>query len=284
MKKTTVKTRRREEKNGSRGHRPCWNSFFAFLRFFVPSWFILFDPSIALAQGARKPAPLSEAQRYEACMTMTRRDPATAFDQALTWQDQNGGSPARHCAAVALIGLKQYKPAAERLEKLAQEMKNPEDEAVRVGILAQAGQAWLLAGDTSRAHAVQSAALKLAPQDPELWIDRGQTLATAKNYRDAALDFDQAIKIDAGRADAFLFRASARRFLEDLAGARRDIDAALRLKPTDPDALVERGSIRRLSNDDAGAREDWMTVIKTHPDSPAAATANANLEKMDVKQ
>ncbi len=217
-------------------------------------------------------------------MTLTRRDPATAFDLALNWQDQNGGAAARHCAAVALVNLKQYKPGAERLEKLAQDLKNPEDEQLRVGVLAQAGQAWLLAGDTDRAHAVQSAALKLSPHDPELWTDRGQTLATARNYKEAVADFDQAIKIDAERADAFLFRAGARRFLEDLPGARQDIDRALRLKPTDPDALVERGTIRRLTNDDAGARQDWLTVIKAHPDSPAAATANANLEKMDVKQ
>ncbi len=250
----------------------------------VPLWFFVLMAPDALAQATKKPPSQSESQRYEACMTQTRRDPATAFDQALTWQDQNGGAAARHCAAVALIGLKQYKPAAERLEQLAQELKNPEDEPVRVGVLAQAGQSWLLAGDTGRAHAVQSAALKLSPQDPELWIDRGQTLATAKNYKEAVLDFDQAIKLDAERADAFLFRASARRFLEDLPGARQDIDRALRLKPTDPDALVERGTIRRLTNDDAGAREDWMTVIKAHPDSLAASTANANLEKMDVKQ
>ncbi|MGQ0676229.1 MAG: tetratricopeptide repeat protein [Rhodospirillales bacterium] len=233
---------------------------------------------------ASKARPQSEAQRYEACMAAARRDPAAAFDQALSWQDQGGGGAARHCAAVALVNMKQYKPGAERLEKLAQDLKNPEDEALRVGVLAQAGQAWLLAGDTGRAYAVQSAALKLSPQDPELWIDRGQTLATAKNYKDAAADFDQAIKLDAGRSDAFLFRASARRFLEDLPGARQDIDAALKLRPTDPDALVERGIIRRLANDDAGAREDWMAVIKTHPDSPAAAAAHENLEKLDVKQ
>ena len=128
-------------------------------------------------------------------MTQTQRDAQGAFDYALAWQDQGGGKPARHCAAVALVALKQFKAGAERLEALAQEMKNPEDETLRVGVLAQAGQAWLLAGDTARAYAVQSAALKFAPHDPELWIDRGQTLATAKNYKDAAADFDQAIKL-----------------------------------------------------------------------------------------
>ena len=80
-----------------------------------------------------------------------------------------------------------------------------------------------------------------------------------------------------------LFR-SARRFLENFAGARQDVDRALKLRPTDPDALVERGIIKRLTSDDAGAREDWLAVIKAHPDSPAALAAQSNLEKMDVKQ
>ncbi len=251
----------------------------ALLGVLVPWWLA----SDVLAQ-ASKSKPPSDEQRYEACMTMARRDANTAFDQALTWQDQGGGAPARHCAAVALVALKQYKQGAERLEQLAQELKNPEQELLRVGLLAQAGQAWLLLGDTARANAVQSAALKLVPQDPELWIDRGQTLATAKNYKEAVADFDQAIKLDPERADAFLFRASARRFLENFAGARQDVDRALKLRPTDPDALVERGIIKRLTGDDAGAREDWLAVIKAHPDSPAALAAQSNLEKMDVKQ
>jgi len=240
----------------------------------------------ALAQGrppARKAEP-TEADRYEACMALTRRDTMAAFEQSLTWQDQGGGAPAKHCTAAALVAMKQYKEGATRLEALAQEIKQAEFEQVRIGALAQAGQAWLLAGDTNRAYAALSAALKLAPQDPEIWIDRGQALATAKNYKEAIQDFDQALKIDGERADALMFRASAWRYMEDLGKARADIDKALKIAPTDPDALVERGTIRRLTEDVGGAREDWMQVIRRHPDSSAAATAQANLEKLDVKQ
>jgi len=238
----------------------------------------------AAAQPRRPQAPPDESQRYDACMTMTRRDAMAAFEQALNWQDAGGGAPAKHCAAAALVAMKQYKEGAARLEQLAQEIKQPEQEPVRVGLLAQAGQAWLLAGDTGRAYAAQSAALKLAPQDPEIWTDRGQTLATAKNYKDAIADFDQALKIDAERPDAYLFRASALRYMDELARARADIDKALKLSPTDPDALVERGNIKRLTEDVAGAREDWMRVIRTAPDSSAAQAAQNNLEKLDVKQ
>jgi len=240
-------------------------------------------PDIALAQ-AKRALPPTDAERYEACMTLTRREAMAAFEQALNWQDQGGGAAAKHCAAAALVAMKQYKEGAARLEALAQEIKQPELEPVRIGALAQAGQAWLLAGDPSRANAALSAALKLAPQDPELWIDRGQALAATGNYKAAIKDFDQAIALDAEHADAFLFRASAWRYLEDLGRARQDIDRALKLKPTDPDALVERGIIKRLANDVVGAREDWLQVIRRVPDSAAANTAQANLEKLDVKQ
>lgn len=253
-----------------------------FFRFFVSSWMFLL-PDFAMAQTGRAKPP-DDAQRYDACMTMTRRDAMAAFEQALNWQDQGGGAPAKHCAAAALVSMKQFKEGATRLEVLAQEIKQPEMEPVRIGVLAQAGQAWLLAGDTGRAYAAQSAALQLAPQDPEIWTDRGQTLATAKNYKEAIEDFDKAIAIDPERADAYMFRASARRYMEDFARARQDIDKALKLAPTDPDALVERGTIKRLTNDDAGAREDWMQVIRRFPDSAASAAAQANLEKLDVKQ
>ena len=240
----------------------------------------------ALAQGRppRAKAEPTEAERYEACMTMTRRESMTAFEQALNWQDQGGGAPAKHCAAAALVAMKQFKEGATRLEALAQEIKQPDLEPVRIGALAQAGQAWLLAGDANRAYAALSAALKLAPQDPELWIDRGQALATAKNYQEAIQDFDEALKIDGTRADALMFRASAWRYMEDLGRARVDIDKALKIAPTDPDALVERGNIRRLTEDVAGARADWMEVIRRYPDSSAAAAAQANIEKLDVKQ
>lgn len=244
---------------------------------------VLTLPVAATAQ-LKKPLEPTESERYDACMALTRRDSMLAFEQALNWQDTGGGLPAKHCAAAALIAMKQYKEGATRMEQLAQEIKQPEWEAVRVGALAQAGQAWLLAGDTNRAYAAQSAAIQLAPQDPEIWIDRGQTLATAKNYKEAIQDFDKALSLDPERADALMFRASAWRYLDDLKKARADIDKALKVSPTDPDAMVERGNIKRLTDDVAGAREDWMQVLRRFPDTPAAIAAQGNLEKLDVKQ
>src|SRR5919108_545494 len=58
-------------------------------------------------------------REYEDCMTLARRVPADGYESALAWEGQGGGDPARHCAAVALIGMGKFTEAAERLESLA---------------------------------------------------------------------------------------------------------------------------------------------------------------------
>src|SRR5262249_25716774 len=70
-------------------------------------------PLVARAQHL----PMVEADHYERCMAEARQNPSAAWDEALAWHDTGGGHPAEHCAAVALIGLKQYAEAARRLEK-----------------------------------------------------------------------------------------------------------------------------------------------------------------------
>src|SRR2546426_12804268 len=80
------------------------------------------------------------------------------------WHDRGGAHPADHCYAVALIGLKQYKEGASRLEKLAQAMVRAPP-ALRADVLGQASQGWLLAGDPARAYAADGAALGLHPDD-----------------------------------------------------------------------------------------------------------------------
>jgi len=98
-------------------------------------------------------------------MTLAKTDPGAARDLAERWQTRGGAHPADHCYAVALVGLKQYKEGAARLETLAQAMGHAPD-SLRAEVLDQAAQAWLLADDPARAYAADSAALNLLPGDP----------------------------------------------------------------------------------------------------------------------
>ena len=172
--------------------------------------------------------------------------------------------------------------AARRLERLAADLRSG-NAALSLDVLVQAGQAWVLAGEATRAYAVQSAALDIDPDNVELLLDRGITLATAKNYWEAVDDFNRALELAPERPDLLTLRASAYRYLDALDLARDDIARALTHAPNDPDALLERGMLRRLAGDSAGARDDWLRVIGLAEGTPSAEAARANLAKLDVK-
>ncbi len=237
---------------------------------------------IATAARAQLDTGESQQREYQDCMILARAAPADGFDSALAWESFGGGDGARHCAAVALIGLGQYREAAQRLERLAVKLRAG-DAALSLDVLAQAGQAWILAGDSARAHAVQSAALDIDPDNVELLLDRSITLATAKNYWEAVDDLNRALELAPARPDLLILRASAYRTLDAFELAREDIALALTRAPNNPDALLERGMLRRLTGDDAGARDDWLRVIALTEGTPSAEVARANLAKLDVK-
>ena len=254
------------------------------------SFALAFGLALAAA-AARAQIDTSERTReqqelaYQDCMILARAAPADGCDSALAWASRGGGDGARHCAAVALIGLGQYREAAQRLERLAADLRAADlragDAALSFDVLVQAGQAWILAGDTARAHAVQSAALDIDPDNVELLLDRAITQATAENYWEAVDDLNRALDLAPGRPDLLILRASAYRTLDVLELARDDIALALTRAPNNPDALLERGMMRRLAGDDAGARDDWLRVIGLAEGTPSAETARANLEQLD---
>lgn len=232
------------------------------------------------------PAPdnqetINNAVQYKHCITLARQKPDEGWEEALAWTSLGGGEPARHCAAVALIGLRQFEEGASRLEDLARTSHS--DPKLRAGMLAQAGQAWLLAKNPERAYAAQTAALKLVPDAPDLLVDRAESLAEAKNYKDALADLNRALKVAPGRVDALTFRASAKRFLDDNKGAEADIEQALKADPLYQDAWLERGILKRLAGDADGARQSWAKVLEIAPTSSAADIARRNIELLDVK-
>lgn len=224
----------------------------------------------------------SQAQEYEHCMTLADEAPEDALESALAWQTRNGGAAARHCAAVALVALDRHREAAAGLEALAEDIGDV-DTRLTVELLGQAGQAWLLAGETDLAVARQSTALELAPQNVELLIDRSIAFAEKDDYWEAIDDLNRAAEVSPGRAEVLILRASAYRKVDGLELAHEDIRRALILEPDNPEALLERGNLRLLDGDDASAREDWYRVVELAPDSPAAAAARTNLDELDSK-
>jgi tetratricopeptide (TPR) repeat protein len=235
--------------------------------------------AFAAEMAAQSLAPrdaAAEAAAYERCMKLARQNPGEARNLAQSWHERGGAHPADHCAAVALIGLKQYKEAAIRLEALAQAITAPA--GLRAEVLDQAGQAWGLAGDPVRAYAAAGAAVALEPNDLDLLIDRAQAAASAGYYDKAVADLDDVLKADPSRVDALIYRASANRALDRLDPALADVEKAIARGPNSAPALLERGNIRSLKGDYEGARQDWERVGHLAPGSQADMAAKANIE------
>lgn len=226
------------------------------------------------------PAQPAEESRYQACLDRTGPQPQQALEQAQEWEKQGGGLAARHCQALALIGLKRYGDAAARLEEIARQPSMGSGE-VRAELLDQAGNAWILANEPKKAYAVLDAALKLSPDNAELFIDRARARAMTKDWRGAIMDLSTALSLDPAREEAYVFRASALRQSGDLKRALEDVETALALNDKDADALLERGAIRAGLGNAGGARQDWTKAVQVAPDSPAGRAARTNLQGLE---
>jgi len=225
---------------------------------------------------------LPDAEAYRTCITQTQQNAETGFEAAIAWRDEGGGPPSLHCVALALFGLGQMEEAAKRLEELADAMPDASD-AERASVLGQAGTVWLQLRDLGRAYEVLSKSITLDGRNPELWIDRGESLARAGEYWDAIDDFSAALDRAPGHIDAMIFRAAAYRLLDIDDLARDDIDRVLDIAPQQPDALVELGALHAKNGAFEDARAVWLQVLTISPDSAAGRTARSGLEQMDVK-
>jgi len=236
-----------------------------------------------MAQQSLQGSTVLQDAAYQDCLSLVRRNAEEGFAQAQLWQATGGGLPAQHCAALALVEMRHFGDAADRLEKLLP-LAEKQAPHLTVAILDQAANAWLLAEQPQRAKQLLDIALKAAPDIPDLLIDRALALAALNDYAAAKRDLDVALRVDPAREDALALRAAARRQTGDPTGALEDAETALAIQPRLPEALLERGILRLNKGDKQGARRDLIEVRLVAPDSPAAISAGQYIEQMDVKQ
>jgi tetratricopeptide (TPR) repeat protein len=191
----------------------------------------------AIAQGR------DESQRLSSCLSKIEENPEEAYEDALAWLGSGGRPGARQCAALALIALGQEAEGAARLEQLA---NDPDAGALdaRAVYLAQAGNAWLLAGAPEAGITALTNAMKLKPRDVDLKVDRARAYMLAERWADAESDLSSAISLSPGEETALALRARTMLKLDRLDEAWRDITAALVRTPRNVDFLVLRGDIR----------------------------------------
>jgi tetratricopeptide (TPR) repeat protein len=238
------------------------------------SWNAFLLLAVLPAHAAAPAQNVSAEARYQNCLSLANLDPTQALRVSGAWIKEKGGGPAEHCMAMALVELKRYPEAATRLDQLG---RAPGMGDLRATIFDQAGNAWMLAGEASKAAASFSAALALSANDADLYADLGRAQAMLKQWSAVESDLNAALALQPRRADFLVLRASARAAQGKLRDARDDADAALKLKPNSPEALVQRGEIARRAGDMANARRDFQAALKVAGTGEAAVAAREGL-------
>jgi tetratricopeptide (TPR) repeat protein len=244
----------------------------------LPGLFVCALAWPAAAQGLGPFASTPDnLHRYRQCMSLARSEPLRALPVAKAWQGQGGGLGARHCTAIAMFEAGRYVEAANQLESIAHDL-GQERPGLRAQLLGQVGQAWSQAGQPDKAAAAQSQALDLNPKDPDLWIDRGLSYATLRDWPRAISDFDHALALRANDVQILVLRSAAWRHAGEPARSLADAQRALEIAPDNTDALLERGFTNAVRGDKAAAEADFKKVLSlVPPDSEAAKRAQAGL-------
>lgn len=186
---------------------------------------------------------LAQAKRYDACMVLVNQQPGLAYEEALHWQAENGGAPARHCIASALIALGDLQRGAERLQHLGH-APDLTDTALRVQIFEQAGEAFLQLGDSEQAIIAFDAGLALQPQNTELRIGRARALNSQEKTQQALDEFNTILAVTPDHILALSLRATSLIEQNRLDEAGDDVLRAMHLAPSNVDVLLVRGQWR----------------------------------------
>lgn len=99
------------------------------------------------------------------------------------------------------------------------------------------------------------------PKDAAGWAQRASARASRGDWKAAVADYDEALKLEPGKAEYWRSRANARWRTGDAGGARADFDKAIALAPNDPDLLIQRGFERARDGDEKGALADAEAAL-----------------------
>ena len=201
---------------------------------------------LALMQGAPSATDQVAAARFAHCVSLIERTPEQAYEEGMTWAGEAHSLQAYRCAAMALIGEHRYQEGARRLQSLAT-ATSPDLTILRVELLSQAGNAWLLARSPGQARSALTMALTTVQgdptQQPDLLIDRARAYAMEHDYRHAEEDLSRSLDIRPNTGLALALRADTRMRQNSFDLAETDINAAIALDPHNVDFYKTRGDI-----------------------------------------
>jgi len=237
---------------------------------------------------AEETLPLSPeiAARLQKCLDAAIADPATGIIAANEWEMAGGSYHAMQCRAFAHARAEQWDQAEKAFDTAARTAQKAGSAADAARLSAQAGNAALAGGQAQRALGHFDAALANGMADGlakgEAFLDRGRANVTLGRLEAGRSDLDQAIKLAPQDPLVWLLSATLARRMNDLPRATKDIAQAVRLASDDASVALEQGNIAILSGDETTARSAWNRAISLAPQSPQAKAAREALAQLDT--
>lgn len=226
--------------------------------------------------------PALAVEDYDSCVALIDKDPASAETEAGQWVAAGGGTPARHCRALALAAQGADRRAAELLSAIAADDRTLPGQ-VRAEMLVQAGELYLGLADIAAGRAAANGAMKLATDPRPVLVLSARLDAEAGDWQAAVGDLDRALARGEPEAEILVLRAAARLHLHQAVAARADLAWAEELAPASPSLWLEKGALAAAEGDRATARAAWLKAIELdEPGGAVAAAARLRLQKMDT--
>lgn len=207
--------------------------------------------ALFLQQSMGAELAAAEARKLEACVEKIETAPEEAYEDGLAWSFEGNRPGARQCTALALIALGNVEEGAVRLENLSMSSDGGTMEQ-RAVYLSQAGNAWLQIGAAEAAAVSFSEALRLAPNENDLLLDRATAYMLIDKWDEAMVDLNTAIANDPDNAIAHQMRAEVHLSTDALELAMKDVETAMAADPTNIDTLLVRGRVREAMRIKAG--------------------------------
>ena len=99
-------------------------------------------------------------------------------------------------------------------------------------------------------------------QTAEKYLQSGNELFSLKHFRDAILDYDNAIRLDPNNGYAYFYRGYSKSNLEDYRGAILDFNEAIKRDSENGLAYYKRGFSKWTLGDYLGAMLDYTQAMR----------------------
>ena len=199
--------------------------------------FLIFSVLILSPLTLSAAEPLPKA-KLEACLKKANDLPDIAEAEAVSWLKHGGGEYARLCHASAQFNRNEFIDAAREFSVLAA-MHDKNDPHHAAELHARSGLSYMRGGELKSAETEYAIALKLEPDDPEIWMDRATERAGAERYWDAISDLNRALSILPEMTDALRLRGDAWIKLGNVKNANADYSLAEQIDADDEGALAQ---------------------------------------------